>query len=77
MSTIKKYTKEIFSGVRGEFSSKRTVTFLAVIMMMIAFVALVFFGVDIPQWLFENIVYVVMVGLGMVGAEQLGQFKQS
>ena len=77
MSTMKRYFTQIFTGVTGEFSSKRTVTFLAVIMMVIAFVAVVFFGVNVPQWLFENIVYVVMVGLGMVGAEQFGQLKHS
>ena len=70
-----KYLKEIFMNVKGEFSSKRTVIFICVVMMIISFIAIVFFGVPVPQWLFENIVYVVIGGLGMVGAEYLGKFK--
>ena len=69
------FLKQIFTGVTGEFSSKRTVTFFAVVMMLIAFVAQVFFGVEIPQWMFESVVYVVIAGVGFVAAEHLGTFK--
>jgi len=71
------FIKQIFTGVTGEFSSKRTVTFFAVVMMLIAFVAQIFFGIDIPQWMFESIVYVVIAGVGFVAAEHLGNFKSS
>lgn len=69
------FFKQIFTGVTGEFSSKRTVTFFAVVMMLIAFVAQVFFGVEIPQWMFESVVYVVIAGVGFVATEHLGTFK--
>lgn len=67
--------KEIFMDVRGTFSSKRTVIFLCVIMMLCAFFGQVFFAFAVPQWMFEAIVYVIIAGLGMVGAEHLGTFK--
>ena len=71
------YLKQIFMDVQGHFSSKRTVTFLCVIMMIVSFVAQIFFAVPVPQWMFESIVYVAIAGLGMVGAEHLGIFKSS
>lgn len=69
------FFKQIFTGVTGEFSSKRTVTFFAVIMMLVAFVAQIFLGIEVPQWLFESVVYVVIAGVGFVAAEHLGTFK--
>ena len=51
-------------------SSKRIVVFLCVIMMIVGFVANVWYGVEVSEHIYTSIMYVVLVGVGLTGIEK-------
>lgn len=62
--------KDIFSDVDGHLSSKRMIVAAAMILMIAGFVASVFFNYKVEQYLYDKIMDVVTVGLGMIGSEK-------
>lgn len=70
---MKKAFREFFIGVNEQFSSKRLITFISVLLMILAFVCDLFFGLSVPEWMFSNVVYIVISGLGFVASEQFGR----
>ncbi len=56
--------------VDGSLSSKRVVTFLAFILCAIAFIANLFWGYEVKQYMFESMIYLTMAGLGVTVAER-------
>jgi hypothetical protein len=60
----------ITDGRNGSLSSKRIVTVLCVLMMIIGFVGNMFFGFNIAEHIYNAIMYVVVTGLGMTGLEK-------
>lgn len=64
------YIKGIMADSHGNPSSKRAVTLLASLLMTIGFIANLFWDYTIDQFIFESIMYVVIAGLGITGAEK-------
>jgi len=57
-------------GIDGSLSSRRVVTFVAFLLCVIAFIANLFFGMKIDQFIFDSMSYIAMVGLGATVAEK-------
>lgn len=70
MNGIKATIKEMMSDVDGQASSKRLVTILCVILMATGFLANLFGGYKIDEFIFNAIMYIVIAGLGFTGLEK-------
>lgn len=57
-------------GIDGSWSSKRVVTFVAFVLCVIAFVANLFWGYKVEPFMFESMIYLAMVGLGVTASEK-------
>lgn len=57
-------------------SSKRVVTFLAFLLCAIAFVANLFWGFEVKQFMYESMIYLAMTGLGVTVAERFAPKKK-
>lgn len=68
-----KVIREIFSGVGGSISSKRTMLFLSFLVMIFLAWASVFMDKEIQQFIFEGFMWIVLGGLFSVASEQFGQ----
>ena len=64
------YIKGIMADSNGNPSSKRAVTLLASLLMTVGFIANLFWDYTIDQFIFESVMYVVIAGLGITGAEK-------
>lgn len=54
----------------GTLSSKRLVTFLAFILCATAFIANLFWKYEVSEYMFDSMIYLVMVGLGLTASEK-------
>lgn len=68
---MRDFIKQIFTDTQGNFSSKRTVTISSFLLLSIAFVANLFWDLDIAEFMFDNFMYIVVAGLGFATAEPL------
>lgn len=60
----------LLDGIDGSVSSKRVITFLAFILCATAFLANLFFGLKIEQFIYDSMSYIAMAGLGATVAEK-------
>ena len=60
----------------GTLSSRRVVTFIAFILCGIAFIANLFWGFEVKQFMFESMIYLAMVGLGVTVAEKFAPINK-
>lgn len=65
-----KLSSMLQDGIDGSLSSKRVVTLSAFLLCAIAFVANMFFGKKIDQFIFDSMSYIAMAGLGATVAEK-------
>jgi hypothetical protein len=56
--------------VDGSVSSKRVITFLAFVLCSVGFVANLFWGYKIDEFIYNSMMYVVIAGLGFTGLEK-------
>jgi hypothetical protein len=68
-----KVVREIFSGVGGGISSKRTMIFLSFLVMLLIAWANIFMEREVQQFIFEGFMWIVLGGLFSVASEQFGQ----
>jgi hypothetical protein len=57
----------------GKISSKRFITFLSFIMMVVGFIANLFFQLKIEQYIYESMTWIVLGGLGFTASEQFAK----
>lgn len=57
----------------GKISSKRFITLLSFIMMVVGFVANMFFQLKIEQYIYESMSWIVLGGLGFTASEQFAK----
>lgn len=57
----------------GKISSKRFITFLSFIMMIIGFIGNMFFHLKIEQYIYESMTWIVLGGLGFTASEQFAK----
>ena len=60
----------ISDGTNGSLSSKRVITIICTILMMVGFIGNMFFGYHIDSNIYNAIMYVVVVGVGFTGIEK-------
>ena len=70
LKRIKEYLKGIMADSHGNPSSKRVVTMIATILMVVGYTANLFWDYTVDQFMFESIMYIVIAGLGITGAEK-------
>ncbi len=73
MKLLKSMLKD---GDDDTISSKRVVTFLAFLLCAIAFVANLFWGFEVKQFMYESMIYLAMTGLGVTVAERFAPKKK-
>lgn len=72
MSSIKSMLAD---GVDGSVSSKRVITFLAFTLCAVGFVANMFWGFKIDEFIYNSMMYIVVGGLGFTGLEKFAPKK--
>lgn len=77
MKVLKPFFKEIFQDHNDAFSSKRLVTIASAFLVLLAFACDLFSDYTVPQFMYESLMYIVIAGLGFVGAEQFSKNKSS
>ena len=60
----------------GKVSSKRFVTFICLLFMLIGYTANLFWGFEIKDSLFESLQWIVMAGLGFTASENFAAKKR-
>jgi hypothetical protein len=70
MKNVLGYLKGIMSDSNGSPSSKRLVTLLATILVAVGYIANLFWDYTVEQFMFESMMYIVIAGLGITGAEK-------
>jgi hypothetical protein len=63
-------------GHNGTLSSKRVVTFLAFLLCAVAFIANLFWGFEVKQFMYDSMIYLTMVGLGVTAAEKFAPINK-
>jgi hypothetical protein len=63
-------TSILEDGDNHSISSRRVVTLLAFVLCSIAFLANLFWGFKIDQFIYESMMYIVLGGLGVIIAEK-------
>jgi hypothetical protein len=67
---MKWYHSMLTDGSDDGISSKRVVTLLAFILCTIAFIANLFWNLDIKDSIFEGMMYIAIAGLGFTASEK-------
>jgi hypothetical protein len=75
MKLFKDLRHMLTSGDNDKISSKRLITFLAFIMVSVAFFANLFFDMTVDTNIFDGIIQIVWAGLGVVVGEHLLKVK--
>lgn len=70
---LKSGLSSMISDVDGSVSSKRVVTFLCVAAMLVTWGANLFWGFQITEFIFEGLMYIIIVGLGVATAEKFSR----
>jgi hypothetical protein len=63
-------------GHNGTLSSRRVVTFIAFILCGVAFIANLFWGFEVKEFMYESMIYLAMVGLGVTVAEKFAPINK-
>jgi hypothetical protein len=61
----------------GKISSKRFITLLAFLMMVIGFAANLFFDLTVEEFMYEAMVWIVLGGLGFTASEKFAKNPNS
>ena len=69
---MRKFFKAMFSE-GGEVSSKRVVTAMCLLFMLIAFTSNLFGDYTVEQHMFESLQWIVMAGLGFTASEKFSE----
>jgi len=60
----------MLTGIDGDISSKRVITFLEFLLCSVAFISNIFWKYEVDIKLFENMMYIVVAGLGFTASEK-------
>lgn len=77
MSGLKTYISQVLQDTNGSYSSKRAITILGAILMSIGFIANLFYGYKIDEFIFNAVMYVVIGGMGITGVEKFAPANAS
>ena len=54
----------------GKISSKRLITICSFLLITLGFIANLFWNFSVEEFIFSSVMYIVIAGLGIVGAEK-------
>jgi len=64
------FLRSMLTGIDGDISSKRVITFLAFLLCSVAFISNIFWKYQVDTKLFEDMMYIVVAGLGFTASEK-------
>lgn len=67
---MKNFFKSLFSDIDNQVSSKRFITVFAFLLLGVAFLLDIFIDVQLKQYIWDGILYIVLMGLGVTTAEK-------
>ena len=70
MNLLDNIKSMLSDGVNGSVSSKRVISFLAFLLCAVGFVANMFWGFKIDEFIYNSMMYIVVGGLGFTGLEK-------
>jgi hypothetical protein len=73
LNKVKDYFKNVMQDSEGNPSSKRWITLLCTVLLATAFIANLFFGFKVEQYMFDAVAYIVIAGVGIAGAEKFAK----
>ena len=75
MGSIKTYVHDLLADGNGSPSSKRMITMIGTLLMATGFLANLFGGYKIDEFIFNAVMMVVIGGMGITGAEKFAPSK--
>lgn len=70
MKSVINYLKGMLADHAGSPSTKRVITVLFALLIMVAFVANLFWGYHVDDKLVDSVMYIVIAGFGFTGVEK-------
>jgi len=70
---MKEFFKKMLSDVDGQTSSKRFITLIAFALLATAFLCNIFFEIPLQEFVYDGMMYLVCVGLGVTVAEKFSK----
>jgi len=73
---MKNFFKLMFKGIHGDdVSSKRVITFVAFLCIVLAFMVNVFMSIPLEEHIYDGMLYLVMSGMGFSAFEKFSPTK--
>jgi phosphotransferase system glucose/maltose/N-acetylglucosamine-specific IIC component len=72
---MKKFLNSMLSDVDGQVSSKRFVTLVAFLCVVVAFISNIFAEIPLQEFVFDGMLYLVGAGLGFSTVEKFSRNK--
>lgn len=72
---MKNYLKQMMRDTEGNFSSKRFVTVGAFLLLSVAFLVDVFIDINLPEYVWDDMMYIVILGVGFTASERFSTKK--
>ena len=70
------FLRDMLTDIHGNISSKRVITFLAFLLCSVAFISNIFWKYEVDSKLFEDMMYIVVAGLGFTASEKFTSRKE-
>lgn len=71
---MKEFFRKMLSGNGGsDVSSKRVITFVAFVLLSIAFISNIFFDIPIKAFIYDGMLYLVAAGMGITALEKFSK----
>jgi hypothetical protein len=67
---MKNWINNMFKDDNGNVSSKRFITFCCFILILVGFLSNLYFDYVVEEFIFESVMYIVLIGLGAAAAEK-------
>jgi FtsH-binding integral membrane protein len=76
MSFLSNIKSMLADGENGSISSKRVITFVATLLVAIAFIANLFWKLTIEEFMYSSMMTIILAGLGTTVAEKFAPKKK-
>ena len=70
---MKEFIKQMLGGMNGDVSSKRVITFIAFLLVSIAFLSNIFLDIPLKDFVYEGMLYLVAAGMGITALEKFSK----
>jgi len=70
---MKEFIKQMLGGMNGDVSSKRVITFIAFLLVSVAFLSNIFLDIPLKDFVYEGMLYLVAAGMGITALEKFSK----